>query len=217
MGNQEPGNSYINFVYDCDTSIFNKPLQTVYSYDKKLDEELLPYFDHLNQNETPLKLFILHTIGSHWYYSSHYPDRFEHFTPVMKGKSISNSDTDKIINAYANSVLYTDFVMSELINRLRNQNAVLIYLSDHGELLGENGKWLHAQNTDWERNPACFMWFSEKNKIENKDLIEIASKKRNKFIRTDFLFHSILQISKIESPYLNYDLSIFYSDSLSIQ
>lgn len=217
LGNQEPGKTYINFIYDCDTNIINKPLHTVYSYNKKLDEELIPYFDKLNSTEEPLKLFILHTIGSHWYYSSHYPKEFEIFTPVLKGKTISNSDQYKIINAYDNTVLYTDFVISELINRLKDQNSILIYLSDHGEVLGEDGKWLHAQNTDWERNPACFLWFSKKNKGKNSELIKTATMNRDKFIRTDFLFHSILHISEIESPYLNYDLSIFNTDSLSSQ
>lgn len=215
LGNQEPGKTYINFIYDCDSTIINKPLQTVYSYNKKLDEELIPYFDELNKINVPLKLFILHTIGSHWYYSSHYPQRFEYFTPVLKGKTISNSDKEKIINAYDNTVLYTDFVMSEFINRIKDQNSIFIYLSDHGEVLGEDGKWLHAQNTDWERNPACFLWFSEKNRIQNADLVASAYRNRNKFIKTDFLFHSILHISKIESPYINYDLSVFCSDSLS--
>ena len=215
IGNQEPGNTYVNFIHDCDTSIINKPFQTVYNFDKKLDEELIEYFDILQSEKASLKLFIFHTIGSHWFYSSHYPDSFEHFTPTVKGKTINNSDQELIINAYDNTVLYTDFVLSKLIDRLKDQNSVFIYLSDHGEVLGENGKWLHAQGTDWERNPACFLWFSEEKRGVNSKLIEAAAKKKNDFIRTDFLFHSILQISNIESPYLKYELSIFNSDSLA--
>ncbi|MFC2096685.1 phosphoethanolamine transferase, partial [Bacteroidota bacterium] len=144
IGNQEPGNTFVNFILNCDTSIINKPLVTVYNYHKKLDEELLPYFDIFNKQNEPLKLIVLQTIGSHWYYPSHYRDDFEYFKPVIESKTISLEDRGKIINAYDNTVLYTDFFISELINRLKCKNTVLIYLSDHGEVLGEDGKWLHA-------------------------------------------------------------------------
>ncbi len=217
IGNQEPGNTFIGFINDCDTSIINRPLVTVYNYNKKLDEELFPYFDDLNNQKNSLNLIIIQTIGSHWYYPSHYPDSFEKFKPAIESKTISLEDRGKIINAYDNTVLYTDYFVNELIHRLRNKNAVMIYLSDHGEVLGEDGKWLHAQETDWERNPACFLWFSDKNMSENSEMIQIAETKTDKFVRTDFLFHSILHIAKIESSYLNYDLSIFNDSSFTNQ
>lgn len=217
IGNQEPGNTFVNFIKDCDTSIINRPLVTVYNYNKKLDEELFPYFDVVNNQTNPLKLIIIQPVGSHWYFQSHYPEKFEKFKPVIESKTISQKDREKIINAYDNTVLYTDYFLSELINRLKNKNAALIYLSDHGEVLGEDGKWLHAQETDWERNPACFLWFSDENRVQNSDLIQFATQKTDKLIRTDFLFHSILHLAKIESPYLNYDLSIFSDSSFASQ
>jgi len=215
IGNQEPGDTYIYFINECDTMIINNPFHTPYNMSKKTDGELLPIFDSLMLSSNSRKLVILHTIGSHWFYPSHYPDEFEIFTPVIKSKNFNSSDSLLVINAYDNTVLYADFFMSAIINRLKNSHSIVFFLSDHGEILGEEGKWLHAQDTDYERNPAFILWMSENYKQQNPVLYSQAQANKSRHFRTDFMFHSILQAASIRSPYFDAQLSIFEADTLA--
>ncbi len=209
LGNQEPANTYISFVKECDTVILNKPMQTVYNFSKKIDGDLLPHFQNFTKQKYPKKFIIVHLIGSHWFYPSHYPIDFEIFKPTIKGKSFTNKDKQKMINAYDNSILYTDYIVNEFIKNLKNENSILLFLSDHGELLGENGKWLHAQDTEFEKNPAFFIWFSQKFKEKNLVKLNHAEKYKKTHFRNDFLFHSLLYIASIETSILDSTLVIF--------
>ena len=66
------------------------------------------------------------------------------------------------MNSYDNTILYTDCFLHQLIEELRDEVAILIYLSDHGESLGENEKYLHAEDNEPLHYPAAFVWYSVK-------------------------------------------------------
>jgi glucan phosphoethanolaminetransferase (alkaline phosphatase superfamily) len=85
----------------------------------------------------------------------------------------------------------------------------VIFLADHGELLGENGKWLHAKDTELAKNPACFIWASEKYKKTFPEKLKALKTNQYKRFRTDFLFHSTLDAAEISSPLFHSTLSIF--------
>lgn len=211
LGNQIPNKSFIGYINECDTSVINKPFHSEYNLSKKLDEDLLPHLKNIINSSSSKKLIIIHQLGSHWFYPSHYPDSFSFYTPVIDGKTFTDDDKDKIINAYDNSVRYTDYNIAKTIELLKNEKAFIIYISDHGELLGEDGKWLHAQNTVYEKNPAFFIWFSDyyKNKYPYK--VENSIKKKDKRYRTDIIFHSIIDASAIRTEFYDSTLSIFNS------
>ncbi len=209
IGNQDLNPVFKPFALEADTFIINKPFKSDYNFTGKYDEELLPYVKEALMKPISRKLIVFHMVGSHWWYPSYYPKSFEKFTPVQKSKSFNKSDKQKIINAYDNSVLYTDYVLYQLIELIRNEKSILIFLSDHGELLGENGKWIHAQDTEYEKNPACIIWFSEKYKQTYPLKVEAAEKNKDKRFRSDFLFHSVLDAGEIDSPYRKEELSIF--------
>lgn len=208
IANQIPNKSFLFYVNECDTSIINKPFHSEYNFSKKLDEDLFPEIHKFITNENPKKLAIIHLLGSHWFYPSHYPDAFNYYEPSIEGKTFNNDDKNKIINAYDNSVRYTDYISAEIINMLKNEKSILIFLSDHGEILGENGKWLHAQNTEFEKNPACFIWFSDWYKKEYPEKVNHSLKNQFSKIRTDFLFHTILEAAEIESSVRDSSFSI---------
>ncbi|HHI82387.1 MAG TPA: hypothetical protein ENJ99_04465, partial [Rhizobiales bacterium] len=108
------------------------------------DEALLPYLDDLIRKSERKKQFIfLATRGSHAIYRKRYPERFGRFQPVIKGLSGYRPQLrQKIINAYDNSILYTDWLIAKFIARLKatGKPATLIYFSDHGERLFDDGK-----------------------------------------------------------------------------
>lgn len=209
LANQEPANSYVYFMHECDTLIHANIDKSSYVFDKWVDGDLLPLMDTCLKRENPRKLIILHTIGSHWYYNSHFPDEFQQYSPVTKSKVVSANTPEEMINSYDNTVLYTDYFSYEIINRLRNKNAVLFYLSDHGEALGENGIWLHAADAHVIHCTACWIWMSPQYKEANPEKYDVLQRNKEKSYRTDFLFHTILEAAGIQSDAVNRQFSLF--------
>jgi lipid A ethanolaminephosphotransferase len=94
-------------------------------------------------------VLVLHQIGSHGpSYFQRYPDAFRRFTPDCRTAELGNCSRDEIVNAYDNTVLYTDHVLSTIIDKLKSREdrmaGSMIYMSDHGESLGELGLYLHG-------------------------------------------------------------------------
>jgi lipid A ethanolaminephosphotransferase len=94
-------------------------------------------------------LIVLHQKGSHGpAYFRRYPPEFQRFTPVCTTETLLDCSKEEIRNAYDNTIIYTDHVLSQLIDLLDAQreryDTAMLYVSDHGESLGENGLYLHG-------------------------------------------------------------------------
>jgi lipid A ethanolaminephosphotransferase len=94
-------------------------------------------------------LIVLHQMGNHGpEYYRRYPKEFERFTPTCKSSDLKNCSQEEIDNAYDNAILYTDFFLSKVIDFLKKYDGqyetAMLYVSDHGESLGEHGLYLHA-------------------------------------------------------------------------
>jgi glucan phosphoethanolaminetransferase (alkaline phosphatase superfamily) len=209
ISNQDPADTYIGFMKECDTIIYAHPEKSVYNYNEWLDIDLLPFVAKTLEKETPKNLFILHTIGSHWYYNNHYTKQFGKFQPETKSRVINQNQPEEIINSYDNTILYTDFFLNEIIKMLENKNALMIYIADHGETLGEEGMWLHAGDNDASKNPAFIVWYSDQYKNKYPEKVNALIQNKNLRWRTDFLFHSILSGCNIPSIVIHNDLNIF--------
>lgn len=125
------------------------PTAPLYSDGGYFDEALVTYLDQCIDKAPGDVLVVLHTMGSHGpTYHKRYPEAFAQFTPDCKGNSPQECETETVINAYDNTILYTDFVLSGLINYLKGRatdsDTFLLYASDHGESLGEDGIYLHG-------------------------------------------------------------------------
>lgn len=113
------------------------------------DEILLQGLDEQIANSPGDQLIVLHLLGSHGpSYYKRYPPAFRRFRPDCAQDDVQSCAQQDIVNAYDNTILYTDHVLGLLIAMLsRHQDRVeptLIYMSDHGESLGENGLYLHG-------------------------------------------------------------------------
>lgn len=94
-------------------------------------------------------VLVLHQLGSHGpAYSQRYPADFARFTPECKTAELGACSHDSIVNAYDNSILYTDHIVASVIDSLKEREhkiaPAMIYMSDHGESLGEHGLYLHG-------------------------------------------------------------------------
>ncbi|MBV0881818.1 phosphoethanolamine transferase [Noviherbaspirillum sp. L7-7A] len=112
------------------------------------DEVLLNDLERLLKDHPRDLVLVLHQLGNHGpAYSQRYPAAFRRFEPTCDQAELGKCSREQIVNSYDNAVLYTDHFLSQAIQRLRDQtshDAALIYLSDHGESLGENGIYLHG-------------------------------------------------------------------------
>ncbi|NRA85090.1 MAG: sulfatase-like hydrolase/transferase [Gammaproteobacteria bacterium] len=123
----------------------------------RFDEILLTGLVERITSSNKDKFFVvLHTKGSHdpSYYAK-YPSQFEKFTPVCRSEQLSDCTQQALINAYDNTILYTDYFINEAISRLdklKNIPSMLVYVSDHGESLGESGLYLTAHPIHLRRN-----------------------------------------------------------------
>ncbi|MCM1319942.1 MAG: phosphoethanolamine transferase [Muribaculaceae bacterium] len=96
----------------------------------EFDEELFPIIDkHLNKDNRTLT--VIHLQGSHIDYTQRSPENFKRFKP--DDYELSTDKQKEVISAYDNSILYNDYVVSTIMNKYRDADAVVIYLSDHGQ------------------------------------------------------------------------------------
>ncbi|QTE23589.1 phosphoethanolamine transferase [Polaribacter cellanae] len=175
------------------------------------DEKLIPVLEKVLKDSHQKKFIILHTLGSHFRYNYRYPDNFKVFKPTLK-KGLSTETTNsisnkkEIINSYDNSILYTDFVLSKIIHKLKKKNVVsyMYYISDHGENLfdTEDGKILHGFETPskFEIKIPLFIWTSKKYNHKYSEKIENLNKNINQKISSANTFQTILDLSHISYP-----------------
>lgn len=94
-------------------------------------------------------MIVLHAMGNHGpEYYRRYPKEFEKFKPACMTGELRDCSQEEIDNSYDNAILYTDYFLSEVINFLKkydgDHETAMLYVSDHGESLGERGIYLHA-------------------------------------------------------------------------
>jgi lipid A ethanolaminephosphotransferase len=133
------------------------------------DDALLYALDEHLRDIVRDNLIVMHSMGSHGpAYHRRVPPEGQVFKPVCATERIDTCSDEQIVNSYDNSIVYTDHVLAGLIDRLAAQqdrvDSVLLYVSDHGESLGENGLYLHGQPwmiaPDVQKRVPMLMWFS---------------------------------------------------------
>jgi len=182
------------------------------------DEILLQGLQHFIDNLDKDTVLVLHQMGSHGpEYFKRYPKEYERFTPVCESNALNNCSRDSIVNGYDNTLVYTDHVLSTLIDLLRsNQDKVdtaMLYLSDHGESLGEYNLFLHGTPymlaPDQQKHVAMLVWFSDSYQKSFSVDTHCLQLSREKPLSQDNLFHSMLGLLEVNSKVYNQDLDMF--------
>jgi len=182
------------------------------------DEILLYKLDeYINQLQHDA-VIVLHQMGSHGpAYYKRYPDDFAQFTPECKVSDVHNCNQQEIVNAYDNTVLYTDYFLSKVIEFLKvrsdNFNTAMIYMSDHGESLGENGIYLHGlpyfMAPQQQTHVPFITWLSES--MQHKNNLDIECLKSNSWLEHshDNLLHSALGLMNVSTSRYDQSKDIF--------
>ena len=195
VGNQTLEKSYTPIVKTNDSIHLIDAFKSVFSFDKLRDESLIPVASNILK-ENRRSVISLHMIGSHWWYEDRYSTKEKKFNPVIDSKYIPSLTSEQLINSYDNTLLYLDKFISKLIGILENQETptVLVYISDHGEQLGEEGKWLHAQSGEAAKNPAYLIWFSESYTKKYPKVVTNIKEATKINSTTDRVFYDILTL-----------------------
>ncbi|MEJ2113732.1 MAG: phosphoethanolamine--lipid A transferase EptA [Flavobacteriaceae bacterium] len=152
-------------------------------------------------------LIVLHTSTSHGpSYSKKYPHEFETFKPVCNSVELGKCTSEELINAYDNTIVYTDYILASLIvnlKQLKEYNSTMIFISDHGESLGENNLYMHGIPASFapkeQLDIPFIVWLSD----GSKEL------KPNETLSQNHVFHSVLNFLAIESPIYDESMNIF--------
>ena len=178
---------------------------------KGYDEILVDKLKNIVVNNDKPNFIVLHTNGSHFLYHKQYPKEFEKFKPICKKRAYDCS-VDDAINAYDNSIVYTDFVLDKIISVLQNTKTVMLYTSDHGESIGENNRYGHASfykiAPKEQINVPFIIWMSDQFPNKNTKLYN-AKKHCYKNIRHAHVFHSLLGLINNKAKVYNKELDIF--------
>lgn len=160
-------------------------------------------------------LVVLHQEGSHGpTYYKRYPEEFKKFKPTCDTQDLEKCTQEEIVNTYDNTILYTDYLLDRTIKFLKNNESkyetFMMYVSDHGESLGENGIYLHGMPyiiaPDHQKHIPAILYFS-KGMEDKKDMLEHI--KSNEYSH-DNIFHTFLGLFGISTKEYDKNLDIFY-------
>jgi len=170
--------------------------------------------DYIDSKKEGDIVIVLHQMGNHGpAYYKRYPRSFEKFTPACHTNQLEKCSKDEIANAYDNAILYTDYFLSEVIKLLKTNThrfeTAMVYISDHGESLGENGVYLHGMPNfmapDNQRKVGAIFWFGDS--YDDIDKVALA-KKTSRAYTHDHLFHTILGLLEVKSSLYDKSLDI---------
>ncbi|GGZ86809.1 phosphoethanolamine transferase EptA [Ignatzschineria indica] len=169
------------------------------------------------QNEN--LVIVLHMNGSHGpTYYQRYPEAFRQFTPSCDTNKIETCDQEALANVYDNTILYTDYVLAETIGLLKRfsgeYETAMLYISDHGESLGENRFYLHgapyAIAPEEQKQVPMIFWadpdFYQNRKLSESCLLQMADEVA---LSQDNLFHSLLGLLSVESAVYDESMNLF--------
>ena len=167
-------------------------------------------------------LIILHTSTSHGpKYADKYPKTFEVFKPVAGNVEEGEKDQALLVNAYDNTIRYTDFLLDGLINTLRSMNewkSAMIFISDHGESLGENKMFMHglpmklAPKVQYEI--PFLVWTSDHFRKYKKTSVsqDVPVGELPAVLEQHYIFHSVLNLLSIRTEVYDEAYDIFEAE-----
>ena len=236
ISNQLPNHSFIDFLGEqADEHYFLKKEDALQGnhYDEdllqKLDE-ILPKADassSAHYHYRYRKLFVvLHSYGSHFNYQERYPRSFAYFKPDSRSEAKPENRRD-LLNAYDNTIRYTDYILHGIIERLQKWEGVqtktdgvydqptsaMLYTSDHGENIFDDERclFLHAapKASDYELHVPFIIWTSEGFSKQYPDILKALGENRTKQVQSSLsAFHTMLGIGGIQTRYRKDEYSV---------
>jgi glucan phosphoethanolaminetransferase (alkaline phosphatase superfamily) len=205
--NQDPHISLLTGIH-AGRMVYPPSLKTLAASRLPLDEILLPEFNRQIAARGRARFIGLHVIGSHWAYDSRYPAQFRLFgagSGLTDADAISGKPNRQIVDAYDNSVAYTDWFLAQIIAAARSLAvpATVTYFSDHGEDLyaldGMSGHGAAVYSKHQFDIPA-FVWMNAAFRQAHADKVQALEQNAGKEIRSHNVFYSVADLMGIHWP-----------------
>lgn len=214
QSSKEFHNGMLNIMAaEADDYFFRDRLQSANKSNKIYDEALIPYLQSAIKNGGN-NFVVLHSFGSHIRFHERYPENFKVFTPECLALPAS-CPQENVSNSYDNSVIYTDYFVSRVIESLQGSKSILFFASDHGSFLGEGGVYANgggedAKSDSVKKVPMFFYMTDELKRDEffRRKFLTASKKTHSKNLSHDNLFDSLLDCSGVESDLFKRNLSI---------
>ena len=164
--------------------------------------------EEIENSEKDKQLIVIHCYTSHGpKYHANYPAEFEKFTPVCTSVEVASVPRQHLVNAYDNTILYTDYLVHSVIETLKqitDKRCCMIFVSDHGESLGEGNMYMHGTlPRRYAPSQQCeipfIVWENDSN-TKTKELDKVEQ---------FYVYHSVLNWFGIESPIYNENMNVF--------
>lgn len=161
---------------------------------------------------------VLHQMGSHGpAYYKRTPSEFKSFKPECTDSSLSQCERSEIVNAYDNTIVFTDYFLSRVIAWLKSQEkhntTAMLYVSDHGESLGEKNMYLHglpySVAPPEQTTVPMITWLSPSFEKTSRISTRCLQTHRDKALSHDNLFHSVLGLMAVQTSVYRRDLDFF--------
>lgn len=174
------------------------------------DEILLTNFAEKVRNNNRPMLMVLHQRGSHGpLYRLRYPENFALYQPICSKEYLQDCSVEEIVNTYDNTVAYTSNMLAMTLNELQKlsaeYNTAFLFVSDHGESLGENNVYLHSapydSAPDFQTHIPMMLWFSDGFAKTNRLDRQCAAALKSQRFSHDNIFHTLLGMSGVASPH----------------
>jgi heptose-I-phosphate ethanolaminephosphotransferase len=167
--------------------------------ERSYDGALMPALQNvLGKANGRRQAIFIHIKGSHFEYARRYPSDFAQFKPA------SSSQKDRITADYDNSVLYTDWLLSTIMQQLTaSQNkALLVYSSDHGENLLDDSRQLlgHGMGNEYDLSTSAFVWSSGNLSAEQSGKLQKLKAREDQQVSIASLPHTVLNMTGISMP-----------------
>lgn len=183
------------------------------------DEVMLKHANTFIQADDKNKLIVLHTIGSHGpTYFQRFPVEKAKFAPWCNRKDIEQCTDQEITNVYDNTLVYTDYFLSQVVATLKKYssqyNVAMMYMSDHGESLGESGLYLHGTPysiAPKEQSTVPWLMWVPKQYADQKNIDLDCLKKesqQSKYSHDNF-FHSLIGFYGVNTKEKQMQMDVF--------
>lgn len=182
------------------------------------DEGMLSHLqEYIDAHPTGDIFIILHQMGNHGpAYYKRYPEAFEHFRPTCHTNELADCTREQTLNTYDNAILYTDYFLSRVISLLKDNSdrfeAIMYYISDHGESLGESGLYLHGLPEliapEAQTHVPMILWFGDGFDNREEHQIDTLRGRVDQPYSHDNVFHTVLGLLEIETEVYDASLDI---------
>lgn len=207
MNPSESFSAFIEDIFINDKEIselqFSHRNENIHPYDMGLLDD----YQKMKKLSSAHNLWIFHTMGLHAKFSERYPSEWKKFTLADYHRPDLNEEMLEELADYDNAILYNDYFLNAVINAFKDKEAVIVFLSDHGERVFDNSTEF-GRNLTWNVNDIkqqfeipFWFYFTEAYREKHPEVVETVISVKNKRYMTDIISHTLIHLAGIQSKY----------------